>query len=315
MKSDFMLADIHMSGYPYPDSESSVFWNRHGIFVIFPISPGRYRVVADLPATSAEHPPDPSLEEVQEVIDQRGPGGLKAFDPIWLAGFRINGRKVSSYRWGRVFLAGDAAHVHSPAGGQGMNTGMQDAFNLSWKLAMVVRQTCDEHLLESFSPERSAVGDEVLKAADRLTEIGTMQNPVAQMARNLVGHLMFGLRPVQHAMADTMTEVTIGYPKSPLNGPALGGSGPKPGERIVPALGETPVGSGDCPRFALFAQKTAGTADLIERFSVVLDPAIRPPLREDGIWLARPDGYVACSAREAGAIAEYLEGLIRPGPR
>jgi 2-polyprenyl-6-methoxyphenol hydroxylase-like FAD-dependent oxidoreductase len=87
--------------------------------------------------------------------DRRGPGGLKAFNPIWLAGFRINGRKVSNYRWGRVFLAGDAAHVHSPAGGQGMNTGMQDAFNLAWKLALVVRKTCDEHLLDSFSPERS----------------------------------------------------------------------------------------------------------------------------------------------------------------
>ncbi len=125
------------------------------MFVIFPISPGRYRVIADLPATGAQHPADPTLQEVQAIIDRRGPSGLKAFDPIWLAGFRINGRKVASYRHGRVFLAGDAAHVHSPAGGQGMNTGMQDAFNLAWKLAMVVQETCDERLLESYSPERS----------------------------------------------------------------------------------------------------------------------------------------------------------------
>ena len=81
----------------------------------------------------------------------RGPSGLKAFDPIWLAGFRINDRKVSDYRWGHVFLVGDAAHVHSPAGGQGMNTGMQDAFNLAWKLALVFRNSCDEHLLDSYS--------------------------------------------------------------------------------------------------------------------------------------------------------------------
>ena len=156
LKSDWMLADIHMTGYPCPDSETSVYWHHDGVFVIFPISPGRYRVVADLPPAGAEHPPTPTLEQVQAIIDRRGPSGLMAFDPIWLAGFRINGRKVANYRWGRVFLAGDAAHVHSPAGGQGMNTGMQDAFNLAWKLALVVRKTCDEHLLDSYSPERSA---------------------------------------------------------------------------------------------------------------------------------------------------------------
>ena len=70
------------------------------------------------------------------MVDARGPGGLTVHDPVWLAGFRINERKVAEYRAGRVFLAGDAAHIHSPAGGQGMNTGMQDAFNLAWKLGL-----------------------------------------------------------------------------------------------------------------------------------------------------------------------------------
>jgi 2-polyprenyl-6-methoxyphenol hydroxylase-like FAD-dependent oxidoreductase len=87
------------------------------VAVGLPITPGRYRVIADLPASGEAAPPTPGLDKVQEIIDQRGPGNLKAFDPIWLAGFRINGRKVSKYRWGRAFLAGDAAHIHSPAGG------------------------------------------------------------------------------------------------------------------------------------------------------------------------------------------------------
>jgi 2-polyprenyl-6-methoxyphenol hydroxylase-like FAD-dependent oxidoreductase len=312
MNSDWILADVHMTGYPFPDSEASVYWHRDGVFVIFPISPGRYRVIADLPSSAAEHPPAPTLAEAQKVIDRRGPGGLTAFDPIWLAGFRINGRKVVSYRWGRVFLSGDAAHVHSPAGGQGMNTGMQDAFNLSWKLALVVRKTCAEHLLDSYSPERSAVGDEVLNAAAKLTTIGTMKNPIAQTVRNLVGQFMLGLRPVRHAFADTMTEVTIGYRKSPLNGPSLGGKGPKPGERVVPVDGQTPVGSGAAPLFALFAEKTQATADLLKRFETVLDPVIRPPLHDGGIWLVRPDGYVACSTNDPGGIAGYLDGIIRP---
>jgi 2-polyprenyl-6-methoxyphenol hydroxylase-like FAD-dependent oxidoreductase len=309
MDSDWILADVHMTGYPYPDSEFSVCWHHDGVFVVFPISPGRYRVVADLPPSGAEHPPAPTLEEAQAIIDRRGPAGLKAFDPIWLAGFRINGRKVSQYRWGRIFLAGDAAHVHSPAGGQGMNTGMQDAFNLAWKLALVVHGTCGEPLLDSYSPERSHVGDQVLKAAGRLTAIGTIRNPVAQVVRNLVGHVMFGLTPVQHALADNVTEVAIGYPESSLNGPSQGGAGLRPGERVVPVASQAPIGSGNAPRFALFADKSSATADLLRQFDALLDPDIRPPLREGSIWLVRPDGYVACSARDEQVIANYLESL------
>jgi 2-polyprenyl-6-methoxyphenol hydroxylase-like FAD-dependent oxidoreductase len=313
--SDWVLADVHMTGYPCPDSEASVYWHQDGALVIFPISPGRYRVLADLPPSGAERPPTPMLEQVQAIIDRRGPSGLKAFDPIWLAGFRINGRKVASYRWGRVFLAGDAAHVHSPAGGQGMNTGMQDAFNLAWKLALVVRGTCDEHLLDSYSPERSGVGDQVLKTAGRLTAVGTLRNPIAQTLRNLVGQVMLGLSSVQHAFADNMTEVSVGYPKSPLNGTSLGGSGPKPGERAVPVAGQVPVGAGGTPLFALFAEKSDVTANLVSQFTGLLDPDIRPPLRAGAIWLVRPDGYIAGSFRDAPAIASYLEGLVRPSSR
>ena len=315
LDSDWMLADAHMRGYPCPDTEASVYWHRDGVFVIFPISPGRYRVLADLPPSGVEHPPAPTLAQAQAVIDRRGPPGLVAFDPIWLAGFRINGRKVSDYRWGRAFLVGDAAHVHSPAGGQGMNTGMQDAFNLAWKLALVVGETCGEHLLDSYSPERSKVGDEVLKAAGRLTAVGTMRNPVAQTVRNLVGHVMLGLVPVQRAFADTMTEVRIGYPDSPLNGPSLSGAGPKPGERVVPIAGQTPVGSGGAPLFALFAQRTAAADELLGRFEGLLDPDIRPPFREGGIWLVRPDGYAACSTNDPGVIGNYLDGLLPPSAR
>ncbi|MGA7809239.1 FAD-dependent monooxygenase, partial [Bradyrhizobium sp.] len=243
MTSDWMLADVHMQGYPVPDTEVSVYWHQDGAFIIFPISPGRYRLIADQPQSGAEHPPTPSLAQVQAMINRRGTPGMIARDPIWLAGFRINGRKVADYRHGRAFLCGDAAHVHSPAGGQGMNTGMQDAVNLAWKLALVAKGVGRETLLDSYSAERSAVGKQVLRAAQNLTVIGTMKNPVAQTIRNAVGHLVLGLAPVQHAMSDTMTEMSVGYPGSPLNGKALGG-GPKPGARIAPIAGQTPIGSG-----------------------------------------------------------------------
>jgi 2-polyprenyl-6-methoxyphenol hydroxylase-like FAD-dependent oxidoreductase len=311
MNSDWMLADVHMTGYPFPDSEASVNWHKDGAFVIFPISPGRYRVIADLPATSGPVSPEPTLEQVQTIIDQRGPGGLKAFDPIWLAGFRINGRKVAEYRHGRTFLLGDAAHVHSPAGGQGMNTGMQDAFNLSWKLAMVIHHHCDDHLLDSYSPERSAVGDEVLKTAGRLTAVGTLKNPALQTLRNLVSHFMFGLSSVQHTFAESMTEVSIGYPHSPLNAGSTTHetSGPKPGERVIPPSGEPPIGSGPNPRFALLAEERASTSELIAQFPDLLESKPREPLGPHGIWLVRPDGYVCCFSKSPDEIAQYLDKL------
>lgn len=309
--SDWMLADVHMRGYPCPDTEASIYWHKDGPFVIFPISPGRYRVLADLPTSGAQHPPTPNLEQAQAVIDRRGPPGLQAFDPIWLAGFRINGRKVSNYRSGRAFLAGDAAHVHSPAGGQGMNTGMQDAFNLAWKLALVVKGTCSEHLLDSYSAERSYVGDQVLKSASQLTAVGTIKNPVGQAVRNVIGHLMLGLVPVQQKFADTMTEVSIGYPDSPLNGPSLSSHvGPKPGERLAPMAGQTPIGSGGTPRFALLAEPSVATSSLLANFGALLDPDMRQPFQKDSFWLVRPDGYVGCSATQMDVIANYLSVRI-----
>jgi hypothetical protein len=249
------------------------------------------------------------LEQVQALMNRRGPAGMQGYDPIWLAGFRINGRKVSNYRWGRAFLLGDAAHVHSPAGGQGMNTGMQDAFNLAWKLALVTQGICADSLLDSYSSERSAVGDEVLKSAGRLTTIGTLRNPVLQTVRNVVGHTMLGLAPVQRAFAANMGELSISYPHSRLNGTDHAQDGPKPGQRMAPIEGQKPVGSGSTPRFALMAAPSPEVSQLLARFKKVLDPELRLPHHGDGNWLVRPDGYIACSSAKAEDIAQYLTDL------
>jgi 2-polyprenyl-6-methoxyphenol hydroxylase-like FAD-dependent oxidoreductase len=132
LPSDWILGDVHLAGVRSKPDELDIFWHPDGVLALFPITPGRYRVIADVgDAPSDAHRADPTLEEIQAVLDRRGPGGIVASSPIWLASFRINERKVADYRAGRVFLAGDAAHIHSPAGGQGMNTGMQDACNLA----------------------------------------------------------------------------------------------------------------------------------------------------------------------------------------
>src|SRR5262249_16469104 len=159
---------------------------------------------------------------------------------------------VKDYRDGCVFLAGDAAHVHSPAGGQGMNTGMQDAINLAWKLALVCRGFANpEPLLASYSGERSEIGREVIANAGRLTTLSTLQSGLAQSIRNHLASLLFGLSPVQRAMRQTMSELSIGYPHGPLTiADGKGHSGPAAGERAPVSASASPVGSGDRPRFA-----------------------------------------------------------------
>src|SRR5262249_37563107 len=116
-----------------------------------------------------------------------------------------------------VFVAGDAAHIHSPAGGQGMNTGMQDVFNLAWKLSLVIRGVCKPTLLDSYSIERSAVGNMVLSNATRLTDMAVLPNPLLQTLRNTVVKFATGFPQVAHIVADTLSELNIGYPESPLS--------------------------------------------------------------------------------------------------
>ena len=159
-------------------------------------------------------------------------------DPVWLANFRINERKVHDYRQGRVLLAGDAAHIHSPAGGQGMNTGMQDAFNLAWKLGLIQRGDGQaEPLLQSYSVERSAVGDQVLKNAERFTALGTHRNPVAQWLRNHIAPIVGSFQFVRDQIRDEWFELSIHYRHSPLSAekwPALTG-GLAAGDRLCDA--------------------------------------------------------------------------------
>jgi 2-polyprenyl-6-methoxyphenol hydroxylase-like FAD-dependent oxidoreductase len=240
--NDWLLADVHLQG-PVAADEVTVHFHPAGILVFFPISPGRFRVIADVGlARGVEHPPDPTLDQVQRILDERGPGGIVAEDSVWLSGFRIHERKAATYRPARrVFLAGDAAHIHSPAGGQGMNTGMQDAFNLAWKLALVHRgRARPEPLLGSYDTERGAVGEAVLRNATLMTRIGTLHRPLAQHVRNRVYEFIGGLSAVQSHLAQVLSEVAIRYPDSPLSGEARGpgahgwllGGGVAPGSRM-----------------------------------------------------------------------------------
>ncbi len=305
---DWLLADIRLAGEAAPPGdEVSIDLHRDGPFVIFPIPGGRARVVATVGRVAGWPRPVPTLAEVQAVAASRAGPGLRVSDPVWLSHFRINERKVAAYRRGRVFLAGDAAHIHSPAGGQGMNTGMQDAVNLAWKLALVLRGEAAPSLLDSYGPERNAVGEMVLRNAGRLTAMATLANPAAQAARNLVLRGLLALPAVRRRMAATMSEIEIGYRVSPLS------IGPGAGIRWPPehAAGPPP-GAGTAPRFVLYGADTERGLALTARFPTLLEGAPRIPPEPGRLHLVRPDGYVGFTAGAAdwAAAEAYLEALV-----
>jgi 2-polyprenyl-6-methoxyphenol hydroxylase-like FAD-dependent oxidoreductase len=319
MLNDFVVADLHLDGMQGAPA-GNIYWHAEGILAVFPLVGTRYRVIADVGKSVSnaigEHRV-PTLEEVQQILDTRGPKGLVATNPVWMSGFAINERKVADYRAQRVFLAGDAAHVHSPAGGQGMNTGMHDAFNLAWKLSLASRGLCAaEPLLASYSPERSAVAKMVLEQTGRTTAIALMTGEAKQTIRNHVASLVFGLAPVRHAIANMLSEVSVGYPDSPLNRSCdLEHSGPAPGKRSPIRSGEPRVGEGSTPRFALFAAENDALASVARQFADILEPTLRTPYDRGGLWLVRPDGYVALRATsgDAQAVRKYLQGLRGQG--
>lgn len=308
MGTDWALGDFLLTGFPFPLTDLATYWHQDGPLVFFPMAPGRYRLIASLGPSSGEVPAPPTHAEYQSLVDRRGPGGIVLGDAIWTSTFRINERQIKDYRVGRVSLAGDAAHVHSPAGGQGMNTGMQDAINLAWKLAIVCRGLSGAPaFLDSYSPERRPVGAEVIAESGRLTKVATLRNPIAQELRNVIAHFMLGLAPIRRLAEGSMTETSIRYGDSPLNGPASG-SAAKIGDRLMPVAGELPYGVGDTPRFTLRA--AAPPARSIPALSSeIVDPVIRSNSAGAGIQLVRPDGYLAMSANDDdwASVAAFLQ--------
>lgn len=214
--NDWILADVRIAG-DLPRDEVRIFLHEDGVLATFPLRPDRTRLIIDLGPQRGAAPHDPTLAEVQALLDRRAPIGLRAEDPQWLAGFRINERQVPTYRIGRVFLAGDAAHIHSPAGGQGMNTGMHDAFNLAWKLALVQRGRGRETLLDSYQAERHPIGALIVRGAGVVTRMGTLRHPAAQRARDAVMSTVTRIPAIPRTVVDMLCETAIHYRGGPLS--------------------------------------------------------------------------------------------------
>lgn len=215
----FLLADVAIR-WALPKDRLHLFFSPEGFFMALPMpGEGRTRLFVDEGAMAGA---PPTLETFQAMASARVhvPAQLEA--PGWMSRFRVHRRMVSRYQHGRVFLAGDAAHIHSPVGGQGMNMGIQDAFNLGWKLAAVARGEASPRLLASYEAERHPIAASVLLKTHMATRMSTARHPWAQAVRDRTSGWLMGLPGVQQWVAGMTAALEYDLRESPLVAAAQG---------------------------------------------------------------------------------------------
>jgi len=211
----FLLGDVRLAAGTLDRKAIHLWWKGSSLCALFPFGTDSWRIFARRGEGDSLAPP--TLADLQAEVDAHGPPGLTLADPGWLSAFRVNERLAASYRAGRLFLLGDAAHVHSPAGGQGMNTGMQDAVNLAWKLALVLKGRGDPAvLLDSYEAERRPVAEDVVRAAAQKLHMATATNPLARFAREWGARLIGHLPALQRKLQLELSETDIVYRAGPL---------------------------------------------------------------------------------------------------
>lgn len=303
----FMLADVDTN--EMPAGELQLCPSEYGPVAIFPMSATRRRIVATVDQTEGEAP---SLEMVKEILAQRAPSGIEARSLHWSSYFRIHHRHAAKLRIGRMFIAGDAAHIHSPFGGQGMNTGLHDIWNLAWKLDLFLKGHGNELLLDSYGSERLPIIQDVIETTDHLTKVMGTPNKFAQALRDAVIPMVSRLAPFQHAFVKRLSELGIAYGGSPI----VEG----PGERYLDD--SMRGGKGICSRFLMVVGEETtprveeAAKELCSSFSEIVELRLAP---QPGVRLVRPDGYTAYfsqgqdSAAAVAAIRSLLERQTNRG--
>ncbi|MGW4569131.1 FAD-dependent monooxygenase [Streptomyces sp. NPDC004561] len=324
----FALADVRVEG-PLVHDANYYYCGPKGIVVLVGLPGGRFRVFTAAPPGTARE--DIDLPLIQRLVDERGPGDLRLTDPTWTAGFAVHARHAARTREGRVFLAGDAAHIHSPAGGQGLNTGVQDAHNLAWKLALAHTGRAGDPLLDSYAAEREQVARTVIRQADLQTRAWTPVKRRHVALRDAALRTASALRLFNAGYVPGLAGLTTVYREGAAVGPRHSAAGLTTGA-LVPdrpvwdarTVRRTPLRLAlDDLRLTLLVAVPAGTAapdaaialadelraeygELIDvryldttRHALSDDPPATPYLRRaDGrctLALTRPDGYVAVS--------------------
>lgn len=336
----YLLGDVKIDGGALDRRSIYVWWGENGTVALFPFEPDIWRVVVARPDDADQS--EPTVAELQGHMDRNGPPGTTLRDPSWLSAFRINERLAKSYGTGRIFIAGDAAHIHSPAGGQGMNTGIQDAFNLGWKLAHVLQGRGDaELLLASYEPERRPIAHDVVKGAAQKLHVGYATSRITRLIRDVAVTVLGNLPAAQKKLQVELSETTVTYHDGPLV--ALGAPPRRPSRTEVgtrareahfsdPATGARtalwPLLGGTCHTLLLFPD--AGQAidthlldGLGDAVRVVTIPPASDPQGEvrkaydihGSSWvLVRPDQVIAARGRsgDLAPLAKYLDRVVRP---
>ncbi|MEU4597427.1 FAD-dependent oxidoreductase [Nocardia sp. NPDC023988] len=333
----FLVGDVRIAGLA-SDAAYAWFTEDSGYLAVSPLphADGAWQFQANVRPAQDGSVPEPTLETFRELFATRsGRRDVTLSEPTWLSRYRFNARMVDRYRYGRVFLAGDAAHVHSPAGGQGMNTGIQDSYNLGWKLSAVLAGA-DDALLDSYGLERIPVAAKVLAGSSRGFESVFGLRGVRRFLRD---HVIFPLvkRPaVMVKLLAKTDQLAVAYPDSPLTltDPSRR-RGPRPGDRAPDARGTTIDGTrarlfditrgthwtilGFGARTAAKLREFADEKDVLtclvvdsatctDTVSVFVSVEARRLLhaKPGTLILIRPDGYIAARSTDSRVLADYL---------
>ncbi|MDF5722040.1 MAG: FAD-dependent monooxygenase [Rhizonema sp. PD37] len=344
---NYALGDLYIDG-DLPSSDFHVFSSSHGFMGLFPLNSSRFRMIASNPLSQPSKDTAPSLEELQTIYDQRSHIPARFHNLTWSSWFRINSRMVEHLNVGRVFLGGDTAHIHSPAGGQGMNTGIQDMVNLGWKLAFVLKGQAREKLLDTYEQDRLPVIHDLLTKTDGLTEIIGTENPIIRSLFNHLAPWIVGADVVQQNSTARLSQLSLGYRHSPLSVHHGHGGSLHAGDRIpdfplqvVRAGGVKEnqtlfhllnpsrftlflVGISDASIHAQISEQLAPWHELIEGIQIEAPNSELEYKRfqdylgsKPAMLLIRPDGYIGfrCEEHFESELAKYCSEWLLPSSK
>ena len=216
LEEQYALGDLYVDG-DLAETDVHIFSSAYGFMGLFPMGHQRFRLVASNPFSQPSKDTAPALDELQQIYDQRSPIAAKFRDLSWSSWFHINSRMVEQLQEQRIFLGGDAAHIHSPAGAQGMNTGIQDMINLCWKLALVIKGQGSARLLATYGTERLPIMRHVLTQTEALTGAIGRENPLFRTLFNHLAPLLVSNPFVQEKSTERISQLSLDYRHSPLS--------------------------------------------------------------------------------------------------
>lgn len=279
----FQLGDVTARTALAPN-QAHHFLGRHGVTVAIAMPSDRWRIVGYRDGENPQQQPDGP--ELQELLTTAGHHGTEVGQLHWSGTFRVLRRIAGTFRAERVFLAGDAAHAHSPAGGQGLNTGIQDAYNLAWKLAFVLRGLAAPGLLDSYDAERRPVAARILKMTELQDKylFGARALPV-RLLRNTLLRVLGRTGLLERRLIPDLAQLWVDYRKSRLTtGTAPRRSALRPGRRVP----EVEIVEGETPLPTRLLRAVSGAA-----ITLIAVPDARG---------ARPTGLAELTARFPGAV-------------